>query len=62
MGALEAALVAIIPGLAKLLESALADTYDQQAELQAMLHIQRSLANERVRRAISEAPHGLVPA
>lgn len=53
MSPLETALVAIIPGLAKLLETALADTYDQEAELQALLSIRRALADQRVRNALA---------
>lgn len=49
---IEDVLVAIVPGLAKLLETALADKYDQQAELQALLNIQRALADQRVRNAL----------
>lgn len=51
---LEEVLAALIPGLAKLIESALSDDYDQEKELQAMLTMQRALADARVRNALAK--------
>lgn len=53
----EQVLLALIPGLAQLIESALSSDYDQQAELQAMLNMQRALADARIRAAL-EAKSG----
>ncbi len=55
MNQLESILLALVPGLAKLIASALADEYDQQAELQAMLNMQRALADQRVKGALQKA-------
>ncbi len=55
MSELEKILFAILPGFAELLKSALSDTYDQQAELQSLLKIQRSLADAR---AAKQFPNG----
>ncbi len=44
---MEEILLALVPGLVDLLKSALADDYDQAAELQAMLKMQRALADAR---------------
>lgn len=49
---MEALITALIPGLLKLLETALADDYDQEAEYQAILKLQRAIADERMRRAV----------
>ncbi len=54
-GRLELILLAIIPGLAKLIESAIAENYNQEAELQALFQMQRSLADQRVKNALIAA-------
>lgn len=50
---LEQVLIALIPGLAKLIESALDDDYDQEKELQAILQLQRAAADLRLQRMLA---------
>ena len=51
---MESILLALIPGLVKLIESALSDNYDQEAEMQALLQMQRAAADERMKRLIAD--------
>jgi hypothetical protein len=51
---MEEILAALAPGLAKLIESALADEYDQAKELEAILDMQRATADLRVRRMLHD--------
>ncbi len=53
---LESILLAIVPGLAQLIATALADNYDQEAEKQALLNMARALADKRVELALAKAP------
>lgn len=53
MTVLEEALLALAPGIAKLLATAIASEYDKDAELKAMLEMQRALADARVRRLLA---------
>ncbi len=50
---MEALLIALAPALGQLLESALKDDYDQEAEYQAILKLQRAIYDERLRRLIA---------
>lgn len=47
------ALAALLPSLAKIIENAISDTYDKDAELQAMLDMQRDIADARVASALA---------
>lgn len=47
-------LLALAPTIARLIESVLG-TYDEEAELQAMLQLQRTLANLRAKKMLDEA-------
>lgn len=51
MGIAEA-LAAIAGPLAQLIESMIADTYDQEKEKQALLNLERAAADERMRQAL----------
>lgn len=53
---IEAVLIALAPAIAKLIDSATADSYDEEAEYQALLDLQRSLADLRFQKAMSETP------
>lgn len=50
------ALTAILPGIAKLIENAIGDSYDKEAEKQAMLDMSRALADARVDAVLANAP------
>ncbi len=47
---IESLIIAILPGLVDLIKNATSDTYDKEAELQAVLRIQRAIADERARK------------
>ncbi len=53
-----ALLVALAPALGKLLELALADEHDEEAEMQALFAMQRAIHNERARRKFATPPEG----
>lgn len=52
---IEEALIAIIPVVAKLLEAAISGESDEQAQLQAILNMQRALADARAKSALAAA-------
>ncbi len=45
-------ILALIPGAIDLIKAAAADDYDQEAELQAILKMQRAVATARARAAL----------
>ncbi len=48
------AIAALLGPIARLIEAMSADDYDQEAEKQAMLDIERAVSDERVRRALKK--------
>lgn len=50
---IESLVAAIVPGLIDLIKNAVADDYDKDAELQAMLKIQRAISDARAAAALS---------
>ncbi len=46
------ALIHLAPHIAKLVESLVADDYDQEAEKQALLGINRAMADARMKKAL----------
>lgn len=48
-----AIILALIPGFIELVESAVADDYDQEKELNAIIKMQRAAADQRARKAIA---------
>lgn len=51
---MEELLIALAPGLAKLLEASLGETYDREKELEALIQMQRAAADLRVRKALAD--------
>lgn len=54
MSAVEAVLAALAPSIAKFIELAQAEKYDPEAEYQAVLKMQRDLADARAKLILSE--------